>query len=108
MKKKLLSLLLVGALSISMLAGCGNQGNSADNSNATEESGDTADNNDTNAENDANTGGEEAEPEGGDTGDAGDENASDGSYSNKQVIIGDPTDSWVVSSRVSPPAKEGA
>ena len=92
MKKKLLSLLLVGALSISMLAGCGNQGNSADNSNATEESGDTADNNDTNAENDANTGGEEAEPEGGDTGDAGDENASDGSYSNKQVIIGDPTE----------------
>lgn len=42
MKKKLLSLFLVGALSISMLAGCGNQGNNADNSNTTEESGNDA------------------------------------------------------------------
>lgn len=90
MKKKLLSLFLVGALSISMLAGCGNQGNNADNSNTTEESGnDAAEAGNDDSSNDTDTG--EGTEESGDA-EEGEDTASDGNYSNKQVIIGDSTE----------------
>ena len=65
MKKRLLSLFLVGVLSVSMLAGCGKNEGNTDDSKKTEESSDN--------EGDAADDGEDAEV----------------TYSNKQVIIGD-------------------
>lgn len=65
MKKRLLSLFLVGVLSVSMLAGCGKNEGNTDDSKKTEESSDNE----------------------GDTADDGED--AEVTYSNKQVIIGD-------------------
>lgn len=77
MKKKLLSLFLVGVLSISMLAGCGKNEGNADDSNNMEQS-------------DNNENKNEGEEEGEENQDSGDD--QEVTYSNKQVIIGDGTE----------------
>lgn len=83
MKKKLLSLFLVSVLSISMLAGCGKTGDDTDGSsnNNTEQSDDSS-------EEEA-TGNEENEGSGEEDGSEGDGDGEDVTYGNKQVIIGD-------------------
>ena len=83
MKKKLLSLFLVSVLSISMLAGCGKTGDDTDDSsnNNTEQSDDSS-------EEEA-TGNEENEGSGEEDGSEEDGGSEDVTYGNKQVIIGD-------------------
>lgn len=77
MKKKFLSLFLIGALSVSMLAGCGEKKDTSDGSADTEETdGGEAD-----------SGSDDAGDSGSDDGDSDSDDAGD--YSNKQVIIGD-------------------
>lgn len=72
MKKKLISLFLVGAMTASMVAGCGNSGN-----------GNTAGEGNNNASTDDNA------VESTEAAEAGEESTFDGTYSNKQVILGE-------------------
>lgn len=72
MKKKLISLFLVGAMTASMVAGCGNSGN-----------GNTAGEGNNNASTDDNA------VESTETAEEGEESTFDGTYSNKQVILGE-------------------
>lgn len=73
MKKKLISLFLVGAMTAGMVAGCGNSGNG--NNAAAGNNGGAADTDTDNAVEATET--------------ADEESTFDGTYSNKQVIIGD-------------------
>lgn len=71
MKKKLISLFLVGAMTTGMVAGCGNSGNG------------------NNAGTGNNSGASDNAVEATETAEEGEESTFDGTYSNKQVILGE-------------------